>query len=82
MEAIGTRMRRGNPFRLLARQCSHPLHFGVRGVIGMVFDFTTIPLDAFVEFAGVLDYRIGSDDERHQGFAFDINAGAGARYYF
>lgn len=52
--------------------------FGVRAVGGILFDFKSIPLDAFVEVAGVLEYR-GHDGD-HFGVAF--NAGAGARYYF
>lgn len=57
-------------------------HAGVRAVIGMVFDFKTVPLDVFVEIAGVADIRFDTDDEDHKGFGLDINAGAGARYYF
>ena len=52
---------------------------GLRGVIGMVFDFKTVPLDAFVEIAGVLEYRFKPNDK---GFAPALNAGAGVRYYF
>jgi hypothetical protein len=53
-------------------------HFavGVRGVIGMLFDFKDVPLDVFVEVAGVLEY----DFTKHGGAA--LNAGAGVRYYF
>jgi hypothetical protein len=50
---------------------------GVRVPVGIMFDFTKIPLDVFVEVAGVLDYRSKGD-----AFGVDINAGAGARYYF
>lgn len=50
---------------------------GVRLPVGLMFDFTQVPLDVFVEIAGVLDYRSKGD-----AFAFDLNAGAGARYYF
>ncbi|HUH04657.1 MAG TPA: hypothetical protein VML75_21825, partial [Kofleriaceae bacterium] len=31
-------------------------HVGIRGVVGILFDFKTVPLDAFVEVAGVLDW--------------------------
>lgn len=51
---------------------------GLRGVVGFLFDFTTVPLDVFVEVAGVADYRTLEDDN----FGLDLNAGAGVRYYF
>jgi hypothetical protein len=51
--------------------------FGARAVGGILFDFKNIPLDAFIEVAGVLEYRTHDGD--HVGVAF--NAGAGARYY-
>jgi hypothetical protein len=54
------------------------LRIGLRGVIGIVFDFTSVPLDVFVEVAGVADYRTLDDDH----FGLDLNAGAGLRYYF
>lgn len=57
------------------------IHLGVRGVGGMLFDFKPIPIDVFVELAVVLDYVISSDTNS-EGFGFDINAGAGVRYYF
>jgi hypothetical protein len=57
-------------------------HFGLRGVAGMLFDFRNIPLDVFVEVAGVVDYRSGGGDDTHAGAGLDINAGAGVRYYF
>jgi hypothetical protein len=53
-------------------------HFatGVRAVGGLLFDFKSVPLDAFVEIAGVLqyDFKVGA--------GADINFGAGVRYYF
>ena len=58
------------------------VHLGPRVVIGMLFDFKSIPLDVFVEVAGVGELRFGSDDDNHSGFGLSINAGAGARYYF
>ncbi len=60
---------------------SDDLHIGARATIGVQFEFTEVPLDAFVEAAGILEYR--SDDGDHGGFGkFNINAGAGVRYYF
>ncbi len=52
--------------------------FGARVVGGILFDFKRIPLDAFVEVAGVLEYRAHDGDH----FGIALNAGAGARYYF
>ncbi|MBL0219907.1 MAG: hypothetical protein IPQ07_39330 [Myxococcales bacterium] len=51
---------------------------GLRVVGGLLFDFKAIPLDAFVEVAGVLEY--GFADGEGAGLA--LNAAAGARYYF
>ena len=53
------------------------LRLGMRFVGGLLFDFTEVPLDVFVEVAGVLDYRT-----RGEAFGVDINLGAGVRYYF
>lgn len=53
------------------------VRIGPRAVAGFLFDFTSVPLDAFVEVALVLDYRTKGDS-----FGLDINAGAGVRYYF
>lgn len=54
-------------------------HFrlGLRGVGGLLFDFTEAPLDVFLEVAGVADYRT-----KGPAFGLDINIGAGVRYYF
>ncbi|HUJ58891.1 MAG TPA: hypothetical protein VLX92_10375 [Kofleriaceae bacterium] len=54
-------------------------HFalGVRAVIGMLFDFKTVPLDAFIEIAGVGEYDFGGSKLQAA-----FNAGAGVRYYF
>jgi hypothetical protein len=49
---------------------------GVRGVIGMLFDFKAVPLDAFVEVGGVAEYDADEDGE------LALNVGAGVRYYF
>ncbi len=50
---------------------------GLRVPVGLLFDFTRVPLDVFVEVAGILDYRT-----RGESFGVDLNAGAGIRYYF
>lgn len=50
---------------------------GLRVPVGIVFDFTRVPLDVFVELVGVADYRTKGD-----AFGIDLNAGAGVRYYF
>jgi hypothetical protein len=52
--------------------------FGARLVGGLLFDFKSVPLDAFIEVAGVLEYEFRSG----AGFALRLNAGAGVRYYF
>jgi hypothetical protein len=57
------------------------LALGLRAVAGIVFDFTEIPLDVFVEVAGVLEYGFTSDVDR-DGIRLTVNAGAGGRYYF
>lgn len=51
---------------------------GLRAVGGLLFDFRKVPLDAFVEVAGVFEY--GFADGEGAGIA--LNAGAGIRYYF
>lgn len=55
----------------------HNLELGIRGVVGLLFDFKNVPLDAFLEVAGVPEYEFGG-----KGFNFAFNAGAGVRYYF
>ena len=52
------------------------LAIGVRAVAGLLFDFKAVPLDVFVEVAGLVEFEF--DD----GPGLDINASAGARYYF
>jgi hypothetical protein len=54
------------------------LALGARAVAGLLFDFKTVPLDAFVEVAGILEYDFG----KGKGAGAAINAGAGVRYYF
>jgi hypothetical protein len=51
---------------------------GVRAVGGLLFDFKEVPLDAFIEIAGVLEYEF----QDSAGLGIQLNAGAGARYYF
>ena len=51
---------------------------GLRAVAGLLFDFKEIPLDVFVEVAGVAEYWF-KDGE---GFNPALNAAAGVRYYF
>lgn len=59
----------------------NPSYFaaGLRAVVGMLFDFKNVPLDAFVELAGVVEYRFSGPSK---GVAPAINFGAGVRYYF
>ncbi|HET9627452.1 MAG TPA: hypothetical protein VFP84_39115 [Kofleriaceae bacterium] len=54
------------------------LAIGVRGVVGLLFDFKNVPLDAFIEVAGVLEYKFSDG----AGAGLALNAGAGVRYYF
>ena len=49
---------------------------GIRGVVGMLFDFKEVPLDVFLEVAGVLEYDFD------EGAGAALNLGAGVRYYF
>ena len=51
---------------------------GLRAVVGLLFDFKTVPLDAFIEVAPIGEYAFG------KGYGWDVwfNAGAGVRYYF
>lgn len=51
---------------------------GLRGVVGMLFDFKEVPLDVFLEVAGVIEY----DFLDTEGFELALNLGAGVRYYF
>ena len=51
---------------------------GLRAVGGLLFDFKTVPLDAFIEIAPVLEYEFRDG----RGAAIRINADAGVRYYF
>ena len=62
------------------RGTANDFHIGARGVAGLLFDFKEIPLDVFVEVAGILDYVL-SDIEENKGLGVDLNVGVGARYY-
>ena len=53
------------------------IRIGARGVVGILFDFTSVPIDVFAELAGIVDLRTKGD-----AVGVDINAGAGVRYYF
>jgi hypothetical protein len=57
-----------------------PSHFalGLRAVVGIVFDFKNVPLDAFLETALIGEYDFGAG----KGVGAAFNAGAGLRYYF
>ncbi|HEY0193983.1 MAG TPA: hypothetical protein VGC42_22855 [Kofleriaceae bacterium] len=57
---------------------NNDLAIGVRVVAGLLFDFRNVPLDAFVEVAGILENKFGDDG----GAQLSLNAGAGVRYYF
>ena len=57
---------------------NNDLAIGLRVVGGLLFDFRNVPLDAFIEVAGVLEYKFGDDG----GAGLTLNAGAGIRYYF
>ena len=51
---------------------------GARLVGGLLFDFKTVPLDAFIEVAPVFEYEF----KEGKGAANKLNANAGVRYYF
>lgn len=51
---------------------------GLRVVGGMLFDFKEVPLDVFLEVAGVIEY----DFKDSEGVELALNLGAGVRYYF
>jgi hypothetical protein len=53
-------------------------HLGVRAPLGLAMDFRRVPLDAFLEFALVLDLFVGHDDHPHS----DFSGAIGVRYYF
>ncbi len=51
---------------------------GLRATGGLLFDFKTVPLDAFLEVAGVFEFQFAEGE----GAGIALNAGAGVRYYF
>src|SRR5690242_6674487 len=59
---------------------STPSHvaIGLRAVVGLLFDFKNVPLDAFLEVAGVPEYDFG----KAKGFDVQLNVAGGVRYYF
>jgi hypothetical protein len=50
---------------------------GLRAVIGLLFDFKNAPLDAFLQLAGVLEFRTAGG-----GVHVEPEFGIGLRYYF
>jgi len=52
---------------------------GVRVPVGITFDFNTIPLDAFVQLAFVLDFYTG---DYYRDVYADLNGSIGVRYWF
>jgi hypothetical protein len=52
---------------------------GVRVPVGVAFDFTTVPLDVFVQLVFVLDFYTG---DYYRDVYADLNASVGIRYYF
>jgi hypothetical protein len=62
----------------------HDTRIGVRVPVGILFDFTKIPLDVFIELALVIDF-IYIDDygpNPHDHNVVDLNGAVGIRYYF
>lgn len=52
---------------------------GIRGPIGIAFDFNTVPLDIFVQLVLVLDFYTG---DYYRNAYIDLNASVGLRYWF
>ena len=69
----------GPGVRFIEYTADRDSHFavGLRAVVGMLFDFKNVPLDAFVEVAGVLEYGFEAEGRRAR-----AQCGAGVRYYF
>lgn len=55
---------------------------GVRGPLGIAFDFNRVPLDVFLELAFVFDFVVDRDRDRADAIYVDINGAFGIRYYF
>jgi hypothetical protein len=49
-------------------------HFGIRGVVGLDYQFSGVPLDAFLEIAPVFDLVPATE--------LNFNGGIGIRYFF
>lgn len=64
------------------RDADDDFRIGPRAVAGLLFDFKEIPLDVFVEVAGIVELRFGSNDDAVNGLGVALNGGLGARYYF
>ncbi|MEZ4403156.1 MAG: hypothetical protein R3B06_24240 [Kofleriaceae bacterium] len=64
------------------RGADDDFRIGARAVAGLLFDFKEIPLDVFVEVAGIVEVRFGSSDPAINGLGLALNGGLGARYYF
>jgi hypothetical protein len=57
---------------------------GVRGPIGIAFDFNNVPLDIFIELVPVLDFVSHDDNDGfHDNHVyFDVDGAVGIRYWF
>ncbi len=53
---------------------------GVRGPLGIAFDFNNVPLDIFIEIALVLDFIV--DDRYDDDIFLDLDGAVGIRYWF
>jgi len=64
----------------------HDTHLGVRMPLGLLVDFSRVPLDLYFEVAFVVDlvYFDESYGPYHDAYRdrFDLNGGVGLRYYF
>ncbi len=55
---------------------------GVRGPLGIAFDFNNVPIDIFFEVVPVFDILVNYDSRYDNALYFDIDAALGLRYYF
>lgn len=55
---------------------------GVRGPLGIAFDFNKVPIDIFLEIAFILDFVADRDDRYDDALYFDVNGAVGVRYFF
>jgi hypothetical protein len=67
----------GGRFLEHERHDNDEAHLGVRGPIGILFDFKRVPIDVFLELAVIVDFIRESDSD-----VVDLNAAIGVRYYF